>query len=127
MPLWQFPPTKHSRKRKVPVVRGPVPKPKPRTEYFKTYKEKPLKNRLEKKQAELDNLKEQLNALEEKLASEKVKEKDMNEKFKKYEHESKVLQNKLINQQQFGYETFISDDSKMIFYTGLSSEDFNAL
>ena len=127
LPLWQFPPAKHSRKRKVPVVRGPVPKPKPRTEYFKTYKEKLLKNRLEKKQAELDNLKEQLNALEEKLASEKVKEKDMNEKLRKYEHERKDLQNKLINQQQFGYEKFISDDSKMIFYTGLSSEQFNAL
>ena len=51
----------------------------------------------------------------------------MNKKLRKYERESKVLQNKLINQQQFGYEKFISDDSKMIFYTGLSSEQFNAL
>ena len=37
------------------------------------------------------------------------------------------MQNKLINQQQFGYEKIISVDSKMIFYTGLSSEQFNAL
>ena len=57
LPLWQFPPPKHSLKRKGPVVRGPVPKPKPRTEYFKTYKEKLLKKRLEKKQADFDNLK----------------------------------------------------------------------
>ena len=35
----------------------------------------------------------------------------MNEKLRKYAHESEVLQNKL-NQQQFGYEKFISDDSK---------------
>ena len=51
----------------------------------------------------------------------------MNEKLRKYEHEGKVLQNKLINQQQFGYEKFISDDSKMIFYSGLSSEQFCTL
>ena len=50
----------------------------------------------------------------------------MNEKLRKYAHESEVLQNKL-NQQQFGYEKFISDDSKMIFYTGLSRKPFNAL
>ena len=37
------------------------------------------------------------------------------------------MQNKLINQQQFGYEKFISDDSKTIFYTSLNSEQFNAL
>ena len=128
MPLWQFPPTKHSRKRKVPVVRGPAPKPKPRTEYFKTYKEKLLKNRLEKKQAELDNLKEQLNALEEKLASEKAKEKDMNEKLKIMNMKVKFCKiNLLINSSLAMYEKFISDDSKMIFYTGLNSEQFNAL
>ena len=77
-------------------------------------------------QDDFDNLKEQLHDLEEKLASEKDKEKEMNEKLRKYVHESEVLQNKL-NQQQFGYEKFISDDSKMIFYTGLSRKQFNAL
>ena len=127
LPLWQLPPPKHSRKRKGPVVRGPAPKPKPRTEYFKTYKEKLLKKRLEKKQVDFDNLKKkQLNVLEEKLASEKAKEKEMNGKLRKYEHESNVLQNKLISQ-QFGCEKYIGDDSKMTFYTGLSSEQFNAL
>ena len=38
-----FPQQNTSRKRKAPVVRGPVPKPKPRTEYFKTDKEKLFK------------------------------------------------------------------------------------
>ena len=50
----------------------------------------------------------------------------MNEKLRKYEHESNFLQNKLISQ-QFGCEKYIGDDSKMTFYTGLSSEQFNAL
>ena len=122
LPLWQFPPANHCKKRKAPTVRGPIPKPKPRKEYFKTYKERLLKKRLEKNQVDFDNLKEQLHDLEEKLASEK----EMNEKLRKYAHESEVLQNKL-NQQQFGYEKFISDDSKMIFYTGLSRKQFNAL
>jgi chromosome segregation ATPase len=81
---------------------------------------------LKKNQVDSDNLKEQLHDLEEKLASEKDKEKEMNEKLRKYAHESEVLQNKL-NQQQFGYEKFISNDSKMIFYPGLSRKQFNAL
>ena len=50
----------------------------------------------------------------------------MNGKLRKYEHESNVCQNKLISQ-QFGCEKYIGDDSKMTFYTGLSSEQFNAL
>ncbi|CAB3977283.1 Hypothetical predicted protein [Paramuricea clavata] len=120
-----FLPGNHCKKRKAPTVRGPIPKPKPRKEYFKTYKERLLKKRLEKNQVDFDNLKEQLHDLEEKLASEKDKEKEMNEKLRKYVDESEVLQNK-INQQQFGYEKFISDDSKMIFYTGLSRKQFYA-
>ena len=65
-----------------------------------------LKKRLEKKQADFDNLKKQLNVLEEKLASEKAKEKEMNGKLRNYEHESNVCQNKLISQ-QFGCEKYI--------------------
>ncbi|CAB3977280.1 Hypothetical predicted protein [Paramuricea clavata] len=64
-------------------------------ENFKTYKERLLKKRLEKNQVDFDNLKEQLHDLEEKLAGEKDKEKEMNEKLRKYVHESEVLQNKL--------------------------------
>ena len=68
LPLWQFPPANHCKKRKAPTVRRPIPKPKPRKEYFKTYKERLLKKRLEKNQVDFDNLKEQLHDLEEKLA-----------------------------------------------------------
>lgn len=73
--------------------------------------------RLEKKQIEVNNLKEEINAL--------ARQWKTNEKFTNCESENKVLKNNL-KHQQFGYEKFIDDDGKMVFYIGLNSKQFNA-
>ena len=119
LPLWQHPQrstVNHTKsKRKAPTPRGPVPQPKPRNEYFKTYKEKLLKKQLEKKQIEVNSFKEQVSKLQE-----------VHEEVKSCRKEIEELENRL-KESKFTHERFAGDDNKMLFYTGLTNEQFNTL
>jgi hypothetical protein len=119
LPLWQHPQrstVNHTKsKRKAPTPRGPVPQPKPRNEYFKTYKEKLLKKQLDKKQIEVNSFKEQVSKLQE-----------VHEEVKSCRKEIEELENQL-KESKFTHERFAGDDNKMLFYTGLTNEQFNTL
>lgn len=104
-------------KRKAPTHGGPVPhvQPKPRNEYFKRYKEKLLKKQLDKKRIEVNSLKDQV-----------CKLLDVHEEVKNCRKEIKVLENQL-KQRKFTHERFMGDDNNMLFYTGLTNDQFNTL
>ena len=139
LPISHIPPASNSEhgpicpKRKAPTPRGPVPPPKPRNQYFNTYKERMMKKQLiDKKQAEINNLNEQLVNKEIKiqdfqnLLQESTPNTGMeHNKVDVCEADIIRLQNEL-QEREFNIERFINDDIKMVFYTGLNSEQFNS-
>ena len=134
LPLWRFPPKALSTpKRKAPAPRGPIPQPKPRNEHFKSYKEKLLKKQLDKKIIEVNSLQVQVQEFEKKI--EKLKNSldyslantnTANQKVEACKEDIRLLEQKLI-ESTFGHEKFVGNDDKMLFYTGLTNDQFNAL
>ncbi|XP_028416068.1 uncharacterized protein LOC114539654 [Dendronephthya gigantea] len=102
-------------KRKALILRGLVPQPRPRNKYFKTFKEKLLKKQFDKKQIEVKSLKKQVSKLQK-----------VHDELKSCKEEIGVLKNQL-KESKFSHERFIGDDNKMLFYTGLTNEQFHTL
>ena len=126
LPLWQHPPKTPRKVRRAPTPRGPVPPPRPRTEHFKTYKEKLLKKQLDRKEVQVNNLKEQVCEVEKKNNELFSSLLTTVEEVKSCKEEIKQLENKL-KETEFTHRKFIGSSSKMLFYTGLTNNQFNAL
>ena len=134
LPLWQFPPKALSTpKRKAPAPRGSIPQPKPRNKHFKSYKEKLLKKQLDKKIIEVNSLQVQVQEFENKIEELKnsldnslANTNTANQKVEACKEDIRLLEQKL-TETTFGHEKFVGNDDKMLFYTGLTNDQFNAL
>ena len=74
-----------------------------------------MKKQLDKKQIEVNSFKEQVSKLQE-----------VHEEVKSCRKEIEELENRL-KESKFTHERFAGDDNKMLFYTGLTNEQFNTL